>query len=71
MLLSKFSELDPITINTDYEINFNKFGIDEHDDVSISGIDIAEAIEEFINMLDVEDKPRIIEATLDLYQRSK
>lgn len=71
LLLSKFSELDPITINTDYEINFNKFGIDEHDDVSISGIDIAEAIEEFINMLDVEDKTHIIEATLDLYQRSK
>lgn len=71
LLLSKFSELDPITINTDYDINFNKFGIDEHDDVSISGIDIAEAIEEFINMLDVENKQHIIETTLDLYQRSK
>ena len=48
LLLSKFSELDPVSINTDYEINFNKFGIDEQDDISISGIDIPKAIEEFI-----------------------
>lgn len=71
LLLSKFSELDPVSINTDYEINFNKFGIDEHDDISISGIDIPKAIEEFINMLDVEEKSSIIQTTIDLYNRSK
>jgi DNA repair exonuclease SbcCD nuclease subunit len=71
LLLTKFSELDSISINTDYEINFNKFGIDEQDEVNISGIDIAEAIEEFINMLDVEDKNKLISETLDLYSKSK
>lgn len=71
LLLSKFSELDPISINTDYEINFNKFGIDEHDDVDISGIDIADAIEEFINMLDVPDKSQLVKETLELYNKSK
>ena len=71
LLLSKFSSLDPISINTDYEINFNKFGIDEHDDVSISGIDIPEAIEEFVNMLDIQDKQGVLQATLDLYHKSK
>lgn len=71
LLLTKFSELDPISINTDYEINFNKFGIDEQDEVNISGIDIAEAIEEFINMLDVENKSELISETLELYNKSK
>jgi DNA repair exonuclease SbcCD nuclease subunit len=71
LLLSKFSELDPVSINTDYEINFNKFGIDEQDDISISGIDIPEAIEEFINMLDIEDRASVVRATLDLYNKSK
>lgn len=71
LLLTKFSELDPISINTDYEINFNKFGIDEQDEVNISGIDIAEAIEEFINMLDVENKSQLISETLELYNKSK
>lgn len=71
LLLSKFSELEPISINTDYEINFNKFGIEDHEDINISGIDIPKAIEEFINMLDVEDKKQVLETTLDLYQKSK
>jgi len=71
LLLTKFSELDPISINTDYEINFNKFGIDEQNEVDISGIDIAEAIEEFINMLDVENKSELISETLELYNKSK
>lgn len=71
LLLSKFSELNPISINTDYEINFNKFGIDEQDEINISGIDIAEAIEEFINMLDVENKNQLVKETLELYNKSK
>lgn len=71
LLLTKFSELNPISINTDYEINFNKFGIDEQDEVNISGIDIAEAIEEFINMLDVENKSELISETIELYNKSK
>ena len=71
LLLSKLSDLDPISINTDYEINFNKFGIEENEDINISGIDIPAAIEEFINMLDVDDKKTIISETLDIYQKSK
>ena len=60
-----------MSINTDYEINFNKFGIDEQDDISISGIDIPKAIEEFINMLDIEDRSGVTQATLELYSKSK
>lgn len=71
LLLTKFSELDPISINTDYEINFNKFGIDEQDEINISGIDIPTAIEEFINMLDIKDKNELIKETLELYNKSK
>jgi DNA repair exonuclease SbcCD nuclease subunit len=70
-LLSKFSGLDAVSITTDYAINFDKFGIDDQDTSGISGVDIPTAIEEFINLLDIEDKTRVIEHTLDLYRKSK
>jgi DNA repair exonuclease SbcCD nuclease subunit len=70
-LLSKFSELETLSITTDYAINFDKFGIDEQDTSGISGVDIPTAIEEFIGLLDIEDKPTIIEQTLELYRSSK
>ena len=71
MLLTRFSTLNPISINTDYEINFNKFGVDEDSDINISGIDIPQAIHEFVNMLDIENKEFVIKETIDLYSRSK
>lgn len=70
-LLSKLSELETLSITTDYAINFDKFGIDEQDTSGIDGVDIPTAIEEFINLLDIPDKPKVIEHTLELYMKSK
>lgn len=72
ILLKKFLELEAMSITADYDVNFNKFGLDGDDDHDLSGVDISVAIEEFVNLLeDVPNKQEIIDYTIDLYNRNK
>ena len=58
-------------MNVDYAINFDRFGLMEENEYDLSGVDIPTAIEEFISILDIEDKEKISDFTLDLYKRTK
>jgi DNA repair exonuclease SbcCD nuclease subunit len=72
VLLKKFIQLNAMSITVDYDINFNKFGLEDSDDHDLSGVDIPVAIEEFVNLLeDVPNKQQIIEYTVDLYKRNR
>lgn len=71
VVLRKFSSLNPISLSVDYAINFDKFGLPDEQEYDLSGVDIPTAIEEFVNLLDVEDKNNVIDFTLDLYRRCK
>lgn len=72
ILLKKYLELKARSITADYDVTFNKFGLDDEVDHDLSGVDIPVAIEEFINMLeDIEDRQQIIEYTIDLYKKYK
>ena len=72
VLLKKFIQLNAMSITVDYDINFNKFGLEDSDDHDLSGVDISVAIEEFVNLLeDVPNKQQIIEYTVDLYKRNR
>ena len=72
VLLKKFSELEAISITVDYDVNFNKFGLDDDESHDLSGVDIPIAIKEFVNLLeDVPDKSDIIEHTIELYNNCK
>ena len=72
LLLRKYLELKANSITVDYDVNFNKFGLEEDTDHDLSGVDIPVAIEEFVNLLDdVENKQEIIEYTVDLFKKSK
>jgi DNA repair exonuclease SbcCD nuclease subunit len=70
IVLRKLLNLNPVSINVDYAINFDKFGINYDDDYDLSGIDMIQAIEEFINLLDVETnhKAQALKHTLRLYK---
>ena len=71
ILLKKLSLLRPELLTVDYDINFNRL-IDSTDDKEdLSGIDIPQAIEEFVNLLEVKNKKEIIKYTLGLYEKSK
>lgn len=69
-LLRLLSSYKPLTLTTDYNINFDKFGLEDGEQ-DLSGISISSAIEEFVNLLDVDDKQKIIQYTTELYNRCK
>ena len=47
------------------------FKVEDDTGYDFSGVDVATAIEEFINLMDVEDHKEITEYTLDLFRRCK
>ncbi len=61
----------PKTFNVDYAINFNKFNVTGNDEFDLSGVDIPRAIEEFISLLEIDNKNDIADYTLELYKRCK
>lgn len=67
-LTSKLNLLNPESLTLDYDINFNKIS-DEPLSKDLSGIDITQAISEFVNLLEIDGKSDILEYTLDLYRR--
>ena len=69
VLLSKLSLLKPESVSVDYDINFNRILDENKHKEDMSGIDISQAITDFINLLDIEEKKDIIEYTLDLYRK--
>ena len=72
ILLKKFITLEAISITTDYDVNFNKFGLEDDNDYDLSGVDVVTAIEEFINLLeDVDNKDEIIHDTIEIYKKCK
>ncbi len=66
-LISKLSALCPLQIRTEFTSE-NQFNIDELN-YEFTGINISEAIEEFINLIDCNNKSDVLEKALDLYAR--
>jgi len=72
ILLKKLLQLESISITADYDVNFNKFGLETDSEHDLSGVDISVAIEEFVNLLeDIPNKKEIIEYTVELYNKCK
>jgi hypothetical protein len=71
ILIKKLTLLKPEVLTVDYDINFNRLMDDSADKEDLSGIDIPQAIEEFVNLLDIKNKKEIIEYTLGLYEKSR
>ena len=72
LLLEKLSTLNPLSINVDYAVNFNKFSVQNDPNCDLSGVNIPKAIEEFVNMLDdINNKQEIIDYTTELFKRVK
>jgi DNA repair exonuclease SbcCD nuclease subunit len=68
ILTSKLNQLKPLNLSLDYDINFNRLG-SERLEKDLSGIDITTAIEEFVNLLDIQNKKEVLSYTLDLYNK--
>ena len=62
-ILSRYS------YNLDYHIVFNRILENTEQKEDLSGIDVKQAIVEFINMLDIANADDIIDYTLNLYEK--
>lgn len=68
ILLAKLNSFNPASIIVSYDTAYNKI-LTNTLDRDFSGIDINQAIEEFIELLDIENKQKVIEYTLELYKK--
>ncbi len=69
IVLKRFAALNPVAVNVDYAVNFDKYKLDESNIYDFSGIDVVTAIEEFINLIDIDNKKEVIKYTTSLYRR--
>jgi DNA repair exonuclease SbcCD nuclease subunit len=67
-LYTVINQLAPNSITVDYDLNYNKI-LTDNNSYDFSGIDIPNAILEFVNLLDVDEKDSIIKYTLNLYKK--
>jgi DNA repair exonuclease SbcCD nuclease subunit len=68
-LIKTVNTASPNNLTIDYKYNTAVQKIVS--DVDFASVDVADAIKEFINKLDIENKKSIIDYTLELYQKSK
>lgn len=68
-LVSKLMGYKPVELRIDYDVNYNKLKIESEQEYDLSGVDIKQAIEEFVNMLDIENKKDVANYTHSLYER--
>jgi len=71
VLLKKLSAYKPFTISVDYSQVTDAITVSDDSNLDMSGVDICKAIEEFVNLLDIEDKNFIIKYSQDLYKKYK
>lgn len=69
ILLKKINLFKPQELTVDYDINFNRLIDIDNQKEDLSGIDIEQAIVEFVNLLEIEDKKTIIDYTIELYKK--
>ena len=69
LLVTKLASYKPADIRIDYDVNYNKVKFSEEGDFDLSGVDIIEAITEFVNLLDIDNKSEVVKYTTELYNR--
>jgi len=68
-ILDIYKSLNPSVFNIEYQSNFSEYDLEEQRK-DFSGINIQQAIIEFIELMDANNKKDLIDYTIELYQRS-
>jgi len=70
-ITTKINGLKPQSLVVDQSTAFDRFGNINQNELDLSGVDIAKAISDFVNMLDIQNKKEVVEYTVSLYNSSK
>jgi len=68
-LIKKMSSLNPFSLSVDYSLYDDNISVDDQN-YEAGGVDLQKTIEEFINVLDIDNKAEVIQYCMDLYKRS-
>lgn len=68
-LIKKMNAFNPFSFSVDYSLYNNSINIEDQN-YEATGVDMQETIEEFVNVLDIENKSEIITYCFDLYKRA-
>ena len=73
LLVNKLSQLRPLSINLDYEINFNAYQFIENEKCDLSNVDMEQALLDFISLLEIPEsqKQDVEKYSLDIYNKCK
>jgi DNA repair exonuclease SbcCD nuclease subunit len=67
-IIKKLSLYNPFSLSVDYLLYENTIGVDDQN-YDASAVDLEKTIEEFISVLDIDNKTDVIKVCLDLYKR--
>lgn len=70
-LTAKLATYKPLSLLFDPVVNYSFFGDSDEKNQDLSGIDITNAIIEFVNMMDINNKQDVINYTVDLYNQTQ
>lgn len=70
LLIQKISTYKPFTLSVDYSLYNDSITVNEDQSYDLSGVDMGKAIEEFVDLLDIEQKADVSRHCLDLYKRA-
>jgi DNA repair exonuclease SbcCD nuclease subunit len=68
-LIKKMNAFNPFSFSVDYSLYDNSISVDDQN-YEATGVDMQKTIEEFVNVLDIENRGEIITYCLDLYKRA-
>lgn len=71
ILTCKILTYTPADLKIDFDVNYNKIKIDEEIKQIDSNLETENIINEFVNLLDLNNKEEIIKYTLSLYKKAK
>jgi DNA repair exonuclease SbcCD nuclease subunit len=73
ILINKLSQLRPLSINLDYEINYNEYQFIDNERCDLSNVDMEQALIEFINLLEIpsENRQEVEKYSCDIFHKCK
>lgn len=68
ILLAKLKQLNPLQFTVEYDTSYSPYNL-EDEKKDLSGIDIQQAIKEFIELMDINNKGDVINYTLEIFNK--
>lgn len=70
-ITTKINTVTPLSLVVDHVATFDQLGKACQTEVDLSGVDISQAISDFVNLLDIQNKKEVVEYTVSLYTSCK